>query len=69
MLPLYDAHANLADSRIQDSLLAILQDCRAHGIKGILANAAHLSEWEASAKLGELPDIHPAIGLHPFFID
>ena len=69
MLPLYDAHAHLADSRLQDSIHEILQDCRAHGVKGILANAAHLSEWQAIAKLSEQPDIHPALGLHPFFID
>ena len=69
MLPLYDAHAHLADSRLQDSLPEILQDCRAHGVKGILANAAHLSEWTTIVTLGEQPDIHPAIGLHPFFID
>ncbi len=69
MIPLYDAHAHLADSRLQDSIHEILQDCRAHGVKGILANAAHLSEWQAIAKLSEQPDIHPAIGLHPFFID
>ncbi|MCR4573139.1 MAG: TatD family hydrolase [Lentisphaeria bacterium] len=69
MLPLYDAHAHLADSRLQDSLSEILQDCRLHGIRGILANAAHLSEWQTIAKLADNLDIHPAFGLHPFFID
>lgn len=69
MLPLYDAHAHLADSRLQDSIHEILQDCRAHGVKGILANAAHLNEWTAIIELAQQPDIHPALGLHPFFID
>ena len=69
MHDLYDIHAHLADSRIVGEAERILADSRAHGLRGVLVNAAHLREWPLVAKLATRPEVCGALGLHPFFLD
>lgn len=65
----YDIHAHLADSRIAAELPDMLATSRAHGVAGILANAARLEEWPRIIELCREPGVHGALGLHPFFVD
>ncbi len=69
MPELYDIHAHLADPRILPETERILADSRAHGLRGVLVNAARTGEWAAVAELATRPGVCGALGLHPFFLD
>ena len=63
-----DIHAHLADPRILPGIDGILADCRRHGVTGILATAARVSEWGAITELSRRAPVYGALGLHPFFL-
>jgi TatD DNase family protein len=64
---LYDAHAHLADSRLDPTLETVLDAAAAAGVAGILACAARLEEWETVTAISRrAPDLG-ALGVHPFF--
>jgi len=65
---LYDVHAHLADPRLASSLEQVLHESAAAGVRGILACAARLEEWDAILALSRRPGIVGALGLHPFFV-
>ena len=67
MIPLCDAHAHLADERIFPTRETLLDECRAHGVVQILANAAQADEWERIIELTEQPGVLGAFGIHPFW--
>ena len=67
--PVTDCHAHLADSRVWHMRQAVLEDSRAHGLAGILANAARRSEWNQVLELAAEKDVRAAIGIHPFWPD
>lgn len=68
-IPLYDAHAHLADPRLAPILPQLIAECVVHGVRGILANAARRNEWDAVASLSARHDIvYAALGMHPFFL-
>jgi TatD DNase family protein len=69
MLELYDIHAHLADPRMAGEAESILTGSRAHGLRGVLVNAARTGEWAAVAELATRPGVCGALGLHPFFLD
>lgn len=64
---LYDAHAHLADARLAP-VERVLDEAAAAGVRGILACAARMGEWDAIAALSRRPGVLGAIGLHPFFV-
>lgn len=66
-LPLIDAHAHLADSRLAAERQSLPQACRDHGLQAVLVNAALPEEWAEVIRLSCLPGFHGALGLHPFF--
>ena len=68
MHDLYDIPAHLADARIAGEAERILDDSRAHGLRGVLVNAARLREWPVVAELATQPGVCGALGLHPFFL-
>ena len=68
-MPCYDCHAHLADPRVLPSLTATLSEATDHGVCGILANAARLSEWPAIIEMSQHQPVLGALGLHPFFLD
>jgi TatD DNase family protein len=65
----YDIHAHLADPRILPRADALLAECRAHGVRGVLASAARVCEWPAITELSRTAPVYGALGLHPFFAD
>ena len=67
MLRYYDIHAHLADARLAGQLDAILARSREAGVRGILANAARLAEWDVIVELSGRDIVYGAVGLHPFF--
>jgi TatD DNase family protein len=69
MIPLYDAHAHLADLRIREQLPHILKVAQDNGVRGIVANAAQAQDWEPILNLGSQPFIVTAIGIHPFYVE
>ncbi len=67
--PVTDCHAHMADSRVWRMRHAVLSESRAHGLAGILANAARRSEWDQVLELAAEKDVQAAIGIHPFWPD
>ncbi|NLZ63717.1 MAG: TatD family hydrolase [Lentisphaerae bacterium] len=63
---LYDIHAHLADTRLQEHRDSILKECQ-NNLQGVLANAAHISEWPEIIRMARQPGIYGALGCHPFF--
>ena len=67
-MKLTDCHAHLADARIWDARHAWLDECRRHGLASALANAAQFDEWPRVMELSrEVPEILPALSIHPFW--
>ncbi len=71
-ISLFDIHAHLGDARVWEQATAVLADSAAHGLTGVLANAARREEWErviALARRAGPPKVWAAVGIHPFFLE
>lgn len=62
----FDAHAHLADARLQGRGLEIARQARAAGVAGIVATAARLEEWPEIVRLSQESWLPGALGLHPW---
>lgn len=67
MIPLVDAHAHLADTRLRDSLPKLLEDAETQHVTHICVNAARPDEWQDVVALSCRSHVYGALGLHPFF--
>ncbi len=67
---LIDTHCHLDVAEFDADRSVILERCRSAGIVGIVVPAIHVAGWK---KLLELcrheADLHPALGLHPVYIN
>jgi len=50
-------------------LTRVVAEAHSHGVRGILANAARVSEWPAVVAMAKSSPLLGALGLHPFFLD
>lgn len=63
----FDAHAHLADARLQGRGLEIARKAREAGVTGIVVTAARLEEWPEVLRLSREPWLPGTLGLHPWF--
>ena len=65
-----DTHCHLADSKLADTLPAVLAEAQAVGVARFIVPATSPNDWQAVAQL-ERPseNIHIALGIHPWFSD
>lgn len=65
-----DTHVHLDAPEFDDDRAAVLDRARAAGVNGFVAPAVTADAWAGLAGLArDHPDIHPAIGLHPMYLD
>jgi TatD DNase family protein len=68
-MPLYDAHNHLQDPRLRENREAILSACRTEGIAGMVVNGTSEQDWDEVVSLArEVPEVHPSLGLHPWWV-
>ena len=63
-----DSHCHLADSTLASHLPEVLADARKNQVHRFIVPAAEAQEWPAVLALAAT-DIHPALGIHPWFAD
>ena len=63
-----DSHCHLADSTLASRLPEVLADARKNQVHRFIVPAAEAQEWPAVLALAAT-DIHPALGIHPWFAD
>ncbi len=63
-----DSHCHLADSTLASRLPEVLADARKNQAHRFIVPAAEAQEWPAVLALAAT-DIHPALGIHPWFAD
>ena len=63
-----DSHCHLADSTLASRLPEVLADARKNRVHRFIVPAAEADEWPAVLALAAT-DIHPALGIHPWFAD
>jgi TatD DNase family protein len=69
-MTLFDSHCHLQDARCIGDIDAILARAGAAGVAHMLCCGTSESDWQAVASLARNhPQIVPAFGLHPLFID
>ena len=69
-MTLFDSHCHLQDARCIGGIDAILARAGAAGVAHMLCCGTSESDWQAVATLARRhPQIIPAFGLHPWFID
>lgn len=61
-----DSHCHLADSTLASRLPEVLADARKNQAHRFIVPAAEAQEWPAVLALAAT-DIHPALGIHPWF--
>ena len=67
---LFDAHCHLQDSRLEPDIAAVMQRAAAAGVQGLLCCGAAENDWDDVARLSDLyPQIIPAFGLHPLYLE
>ncbi len=65
-----DSHIHLHDGRFADRLDGLLQDARAVGVRGFVTPAVRAAEFASlHALAAQHADVHPAWGLHPYWVD
>jgi len=70
MSPLFDSHCHLDAPEFDSDRDQVLERARAAGISGQLIPAVDHSGWEELAAIcAHQPDLHPAYGLHPMYLD
>jgi len=70
MMKLIDSHCHLQDERMGPRLSGILERARNFGIEKMVCCGTEEKDWEAVLRLKETcPEIiHPAFGLHPWYV-
>jgi len=67
---LIDSHCHLDVAEFDSDRAAVIAAARRRGVAGILVPGFDRASWQRIADLADAyPDIHPAYGLHPGFID
>ncbi|MBP5639347.1 MAG: TatD family hydrolase [Victivallales bacterium] len=66
-IPLIDAHAHLADERLEMFRGTMALACAKHHVTHVLINAALPEEWPVVVQLSRQTPFYGALGLHPFF--
>ncbi len=65
-----DSHVHLDDPRFDADRDAVIERAHAAGVNGFIVPATARERWSRIAALAEkYPAIHPAYGLHPWFMD
>jgi len=69
-MALIDTHCHLDVEEFDADRLEVLRRARAAGVDGIIVPAIHAAGWPGLIALcaGE-PDLYPALGLHPVYLD
>lgn len=69
-MKLFDSHCHLDDPRFAPDREAVLARARAAGVEELLVPAVRASGWDALLALcRDDPGLHPALGLHPMFLE
>ena len=64
-----DAHCHLQDTRLRGAISDILGACRGNHIQRWIVNSTRESDWESVSSLcNSQSGLHPAYGLHPWWI-
>lgn len=67
---LIDTHCHLDVEELEPDRDQVLQAARAAGLEGIVVPAIHAEGWSRLLALcAREPDLHPALGLHPVYLD
>lgn len=70
MPELFDTHCHLDVSEFDADRAAVLQRARQVGVRRLLIPAVTASSWAGLLELcADDPDLYPALGLHPVYID
>lgn len=68
-MKLFDAHNHLQDERFQNRQQALIEECRARNIAGMVVNGSSEEDWDTVRSLASLyPEIIPAFGCHPWHL-
>jgi TatD DNase family protein len=66
---LFDAHNHLQDARLAAHLPAIIDDCQAVGIRGMVVNGTCESDWPKVRQLArDHSFVVPSFGYHPWYL-
>ena len=69
MPSLVDSHVHLDDHRFDDDREAVIARARQAGVEAMIVPATHAEGWPAVQRLQQdFPDVFPAYGLHPMFL-
>ncbi len=69
-MELIDTHCHLDVSEFDPDREAVLGRARAVGVTGIVVPAIHRHGWSWLMEFcGRYPDLHPALGLHPVYLE
>ena len=69
-MELIDTHCHLDFEVFNDDRQRVIQDARDAGLIGIVVPATHRKEWQNLLSVCEVDsELHPALGLHPMFIE
>jgi len=69
-MELFDTHCHLDVAAFDEDRAQVLQHAHELGVKNILVPAINAEHWDGLLKLCESQaGLHPALGLHPVFID
>lgn len=69
-MELFDTHCHLDVAAFDTDRAQVLQRAREKGVKNMLVPAVDADHWDGLLKLCESqPGLHPALGLHPVFLD
>ncbi|MDH5301068.1 MAG: TatD family hydrolase [Gammaproteobacteria bacterium] len=67
---MFDSHCHLDFAEFDADREAVLADCRRLGVEGMLVPGVTAATWPRLLALTDAhPDVFPALGLHPMFID
>jgi TatD DNase family protein len=67
---LFDSHCHLDAGEFDADRAAVLDRARTAGITGQLVPAVDAAEWKELRRIcAAEPDLHPAYGLHPMYLD
>lgn len=69
-MELFDAHCHLQDEALLGSIDAVLARAAAAGVADMLSCGTGGGDWDALAALARAhPRVHPAFGVHPWYVD
>ena len=64
---LFDTHCHLTEEPLASDLRGVLARAREAGVEEVLVPASGRASWGAVTAMRDLPGVHTAIGLHPWF--